>query len=104
MVGALGESSSADGINGDQTNNAAGNTCAVYVLSRSLDLDSTWSQQAYVKASNSAGSDQFGDAVSLSADGNALAVGAFGEDSSAVGINGDQTDNAAGGSGAVYLY
>ena len=73
----------------------------VYVYSRS---GATWSQHAYVKASNSAAGDQFGQSVSLNVDGTALAVGALYEDSSADGIDGDQADNAANGSGAVYLY
>jgi hypothetical protein len=42
--------------------------------------------------------------VSLSADGTSLAVGAAFEDSAATGIGGDQTDNSATDSGAVYLY
>ena len=62
----------------------------------------TWSQQAYIKASNTgnaavgdgfAEGDQFGYSIALSADGNTLAVGAIGEDSTATGINGDQADN-----------
>jgi hypothetical protein len=55
-----------------------------------------------VKASNTGASDGFGVSVALS--GDTLAVGAFGEDSCAVGINQDQADNGCGGSGAVYLY
>ena len=46
----------------------------------------------------------FGGAVALSADGNTLAVGARGEDSNATGVNGDQNDNSAQASGAVYVY
>ena len=48
--------------------------------------------------------DFIGDEVSLSADGNTLAVGATGEDSSATGVNGDQADNSVDIAGAVYLY
>ena len=44
----------------------------MYVFTRG----STWQQQAYVKASNAVGGAQFGLAVSLSNDGNVLAVGA----------------------------
>jgi len=58
----------------------------------------------YAKASNTGVSDQFGYAVSLSADGNTLAVGASGEDSNATGVNGNQSDNNASASGAVYVY
>ncbi len=64
----------------------------------------TWSQQAYVKASNTGVGDQFGHSVPLSADGSTLAVGAWFEDSAATGINGNQADNSASGAGAVYVY
>ena len=46
-------------------------------------------QQAFVKASNTGQSDEFGYAVALSADGTTLAVGACCENSSAIGIDGD---------------
>jgi hypothetical protein len=63
----------------------------------------TWSQQAYVKASNTGVTDEFGVSVALSADGASLAVGAIGESSAATGIGGNQADNSAGASGAVYV-
>jgi hypothetical protein len=58
----------------------------------------------YFKASNTEASDIFGSTLALSADGNTLAVGVQAEDSAATGIDGDQTDNSAPDSGAVYLY
>jgi hypothetical protein len=102
-VGANAEASLATGINGDETNSGFLNADvgAVYVFTRA---GSTWSQQAYVKASNTALDDLFGWSVALSGDGNTLAVGAFGEDSAATGVGGDQADNGASGAGAVYLY
>ena len=102
-VGAIWEASNATGINvpGGQTDNSAGSSGAVYVFTRS---GASWTQQAYVKASNTGASDEFGYSVALSADGNTLAVGAYLEDSNATGVNGDQTDNSASASGAVYLY
>ena len=99
-VGASNEDSSATGINGDQTDNGATNSGAVYIFTRS---GSTWSQQAYIKASNTGAYDYFA-RVALSGDGNTLAVGAYNEDSSATGINGDETDNGADGAGAVYVF
>ncbi len=96
-----GEASNATGINGDQTNNSAPNSGAVYVFTRS---GTTWTQQAYVKSSNSEASDRFGWGIALSGDGNRLAVGAFGEDSNAIGINGNQANNSASGSGAAYVF
>jgi len=101
-VGASGEGSNATGIGGNQANNSAGDSGAVYVFVR--DGAGAWSQQAYVKASNTGTIDQFGLVVALSGDGNALAVGAFGESSSATGIGGNQADDSAYASGAVYVF
>jgi hypothetical protein len=49
----------------------------------------------YFKASNTDSLDAFGGSVSLSGDGNTLAVGALGEASAANGIGADQSDNSA---------
>ncbi|MCX7800604.1 MAG: FG-GAP repeat protein, partial [Fimbriimonadales bacterium] len=100
-VGARLEDSNATGVNGNQSNNSASDSGAVYIFTRS---GSTWSQQAYIKASNTEAFDNFGYSVALSADGNTLAVGAPGEDSNATGVNGNQLDNSASASGAVYIF
>lgn len=100
-VGAQFERSNATGINGDQLNDTASNSGAVYIFSRS---GTTWTQEAYVKASNSGAGDFFGCDVSLNSDSSYLAVGARGEMSNATGINGDQLDNSEIGSGAVYVF
>lgn len=100
-AGAYGEDSAAAGVGGDQSNNAASPSGAVYVFSRT---GSVWTQQAYVKASNTAVGDYFGRSVSLSSDGNILAVGAHLEDSAATDLGGDQESNAAENSGAVYVF
>jgi trimeric autotransporter adhesin len=95
------ESSGAIGIGGDQGDNSAPQSGAVYLFTQS---GSTWSQQAYVKASNTQNGDWFGASPRLSADGNTLAVGATYEASSATGIGGNQGDNSASDSGAVYVF
>jgi hypothetical protein len=100
-VGAPQEDSNATGIGGDQTNDAATDSGAVYVFTRA---GGTWSQQAYVKASNTDAMDRFGDSVALSADGSTLAVGAGAEDSVATGVGGDETNNAATNAGAAYVF
>ncbi len=100
-VGAIGESSAAVGIGGNQTDNSAADAGAVYVFTRSIAA--TWTQQAYVKASNTGAGDHFGTSAALSSDGTTLAVGATGEDSSATGIGGNQADNSAPGAGAAYV-
>ncbi len=100
-VGAFGEDSDAEGVGGDQANNARPSSGAVYVFKRAGEL---WSQQAYIKASTSDYGDYFGVSVSLSADGNTLAVGAQFEYSAAVGAGADQDDNLADRAGAAYVF
>ena len=100
-VSSIFEDSTAAGVNGDEDDDSALDAGAVYVFVRG---DAGWAQQAYVKASNSESSDQFGYSVALSGDGNTLAVGANLEASSATGTNGDQADNSVLGAGAVYVF
>jgi hypothetical protein len=100
-VSAPGEDSSASGVGGNQADNSVSNSGAAYVF---LRTGTTWSQEAYVKASNPGADDSFGVSLSLSADGTRLAAGASGEDSNAVGIGGDQANNAMSGSGAAYVF
>ena len=106
VVGAPFEDSAATGVNGSQANEDAMNSGAAYVFRRS---GSTWTQEAYLKASNTEGSGSpsgFGDSfgVSVAVSGNIVAVGAAREDSSSIGVNGDQANNAAVDSGAVYVF
>ncbi|RLB47386.1 MAG: integrin, partial [Deltaproteobacteria bacterium] len=98
-VGAWGEASNAVGSGGDQSDNSASRAGAVYVFTRSAGV---WTQQAYLKASNADREDFFGGSVTLS--GNTLVVGAWGEDSNALGSGGDQSDNSAPYAGAVYVF
>jgi hypothetical protein len=101
-VGAPREASVATGVNGDQTDNSARFAGAVYVFTR--DTGGVWTQQAYVKASNTDATDFFGRSVALSADGDTMAVGAFLENGGATGINGNQFDNTVFDSGAAYVF
>jgi hypothetical protein len=106
-VGAPGESSAASGINNTspgQGDDSASISGAVYVFFRS---GGTWTQQAYIKASNTGANDFFGFSVSLSTDGSTLAVGAVGEASAATGVNDTspgQGDDSVIGAGAVYVF
>jgi hypothetical protein len=61
-----------------------------------------WSQQAYLKASNTEAGDNFGTTVAIS--GDAIVVGAPYEDSNATGVNGNQSNNSASYSGAAYVF
>jgi len=99
VVGAFGESSSATGVNGDQANNDAKDSGAAYVFVR---RGSTWSQQAYLKASNTEAGDFFGYSVAVS--GDTVVVGAQEEESTATEINGNQADNGYSTVGAAYLF
>src|SRR5262245_55825322 len=100
-VGAPYESSNAKGINGNQNDASLYSAGAVYVFAR---MNNTWAQQAYIKASNPGQSDKFGFVVSLSQDGNTLAVSAPGEASAAKGINGNQDDDSIPEAGAAYIF
>jgi hypothetical protein len=87
------------GVHTDPTGgNASG---SVYVYSRT---GTTWTEQAYLRASNSGQDDQFGMSVALSGDGNTLLVGAPWESSAATGVGTSQTDNNAPNSGAAYVF
>jgi hypothetical protein len=109
-VAAHWEASAATGINGNQNDESIRQAGAVYVFTRT---GTSWSQQAYIKASNTGrpgegdlpgDGDQFGYSVALSGDGNTLAVGAIAEDSAAQQINGNQQDDSQQTAGAVYVY
>jgi hypothetical protein len=91
-VSALLEDSAATGINGADSDDSALNSGAVYVFTRS---GSTWSQQAYIKASNAQAQDNFGASVALSGDGDTLIATSPLESSDATGIDGDQMNNIA---------
>jgi len=99
IVGSTIESSNARGVNGDELDNSSPSSGAVYVFTR---LNNVWSQQAYLKASNTGAGDYFGGEVSIS--NNTVAVSAFYESSNAVGIDGDQSNDLANKSGAVYIF
>ena len=75
------------------------NAGAAYVFVRNAGV---WSQQAYLKASNTEADDRFGFLVAVS--GVTVVVGAQLEDSSATGVNGDQTNNGASFAGAAYVF
>lgn len=101
-VGAIGEASAARGIDGDQTDRRATASGAVYVFTQGGDHN--WSQQAYVKASNTRPNSFFGWSLALSENGSTLAVGSPEESSEATGVDADQANTRAAGTGAVYVF
>jgi hypothetical protein len=82
-----GEDSGATGIDGDELDSSAPDSGAAYVFTRAGNL---WSQEAYLKADNSASGLGFGETLAMS--GETLVVGALGEDS------------GAADSGAAYVF
>jgi hypothetical protein len=87
------------GVNGNQADNSASAAGAAYVFVRSGGV---WSQQAYLKASNTGAGDFFG--VSVAVSGDTAVVGAYLEDSFSAGVNGNEADNSAGSAGAAYVF
>jgi hypothetical protein len=95
-VGADAEDSIPTGAN---DNNFAIMSGVVYVF---VYDGTSWTQQAYLKASTPGKFDEFGYSVSIS--GDTIIVGALAEASSAVGVNGDPNNDDAPGSGAAYVF
>lgn len=100
-IGSVGEASNAIGVDGDASDNSMPYSGAIYVFRRS---GSVWSQEAYIKAFNPDANDLVGFTLALSADGNVLVTTAPNEQSNAVGIGGDPTNNSAGANGAAYVF
>lgn len=83
-------------------------------LSREVPPMLPLKQVAYIKASNAEAFDHFacgggnqghtGTSISLSGDGNTMAVGAPFESGGSRGVNGNQNDNSMYAAGAVYVY
>jgi predicted amidohydrolase YtcJ len=104
LVGSLDEDCKATGVNAGACDNDWNDDVsmgAAYVFVRN---GGTWSQQAFLKPTNTGPNDWFGGRVALSGDGNVAAIGATNEDSGAKGINGRQNDESADEAGAVYLF
>ncbi len=99
VVGAPYEDSGSRGVNQEQDDESVTNSGAVYVFRRT---GASWTQEAYLKASNAGAEDLFGYSVAVS--GDLLAASARYEDSGASGVDGNQADETAADSGAVYLF
>ena len=104
------EASGDTGVGANQNDDSIPQAGAVYIFTRT---GNEWNQQAYIKASNTGeiaqgeafgDGDQFGTAMTLSDNGNVLAVSSITEDSGSPGINGDQADNSTRSAGAVYIF
>ncbi|CAH1542500.1 Integrin alpha beta-propellor repeat protein [Vibrio owensii] len=100
LVGSPGEDSNTTSVNGNEMDNSSDNSGAAYVF---IHNGTTWTQDSYLKASNSDSKDQFGHSVDVNSDGTVMAIGAFNEASDSE-INGNESDNSASGAGAAYLF
>jgi hypothetical protein len=115
VVAAPQEDSASVGIDGDPHDDSAVDSGAVYVFTI---VAGSVIQEAYLKASNPGGMDAdyqystgdgFGGGESLAGRGVAIrgdtiVVGAAGEDSAALGIDGNQNDETRQDSGAAYVF
>ncbi|MCB1204999.1 MAG: FG-GAP repeat protein, partial [Verrucomicrobiae bacterium] len=101
VAGATGEASKSTGVDSvPDDDGSARFSGAAYVFFRSGGI---WSQQAYLKASNTGAFDQFGYSVSVS--GDTVVVGAAGEDSKSTGVDSvPDDDGTANFSGAAYVF
>ncbi len=99
VVGDRLETSPSTGINGSQAGGSF-SSGAVYVYVRNTDGE--WRQTDFIKGSNTTRLDDFGSSIELN--GNFLVVSAPREDSNARGIDGDESNNIAEDSGAVYVF
>lgn len=98
VVGAPFEDSDAFGVGGDDTNNLRSDSGAAYVY---REIDGTWTQEAFFKASNPSGGDQFG--VRVAIDDDTIVVASF-EGGSGTGVDPRIDDELARDSGAVYVF
>lgn len=104
FVGAFGESGDSNSITANP-NNDANFAGAGYIFPL---VNGIWAQDAYLKSGGTAlladEGDEFGSSVAIS--GNTIVISALGEDSSAVGINGNPLDNSNSitNSGAAYVF
>jgi hypothetical protein len=86
-----------DSVGSNPADNSLGGSGAVYVYTRTEGI---WTQQALLKASNAGANDSFGSALTISQNGDYLAVAALGED----GSPGQPGSDGRRDSGAVYVF
>jgi hypothetical protein len=97
VVGAPSEDGSGTGIN-PASNNSSSSSGAAYLFKRTAGV---WAQTAYIKASNTGGSDTFGTVAQIY--NGKILIGATDEDGSGTGLN-PADNNSASGTGAYYLF
>lgn len=98
IVGAPGESSSANTVGGDQLLDDASEAGAVYIFEYT---ETRWEQRHYLKAPNADEDDNFGESMLLA--GDRLFIGAISENGY-IPITTEHHDLGGASSGAVYLF
>jgi hypothetical protein len=99
-VAAPWEDGAATGVNGDGINGFSDASGATYLFEL---IDGSWTETAYIKASDAQPTDFFGDSIAISS--RTIAVGAPGEDSGGQGVGAEQDQMPREEeSGAVYLF
>lgn len=101
LVTAPNSDGAAPGVNPAQDDVAVPDVGAAYLFQHD---GAVWRQQAFIKPSNGDAVDHFGWKADMSADGAVIAIGSALEDSSAIGVDSDQTKDDAVNSGAVYVF
>jgi hypothetical protein len=99
VVAAPNEDSGSSGVDGDPDDDSVTDSGAAYTFFRT---GTTWTPEAYIKASAPDASDWFGRALALSDD--TVVLGAYLEGSGATGVNGDPSNNLSPNSGAAFVF
>lgn len=97
-----GSRSLAVGANSIAVSAQVGAATVTYTVEVERALATTVTQDAYIKPSNTASDFLFGNSSAL--DGDLLAVGAYFENGTSTGINGDESAQGGSRCGAVYVY
>lgn len=99
-VGVPFEDSSGVGPRASPFDDGRADSGGVYIFQH---VGMSWLNEIFIKSTNPGANDQFGFFVALSQDGRTLAVGAPGEDSASIGVNGAR-DEGLTSSGAAYIF
>eukprot|EP00457_Paulinella_chromatophora_P001110 gb/GEZN01001112.1/.p1 GENE.gb/GEZN01001112.1/~~gb/GEZN01001112.1/.p1 ORF type:complete len:1057 (+),score=144.11 gb/GEZN01001112.1/:113-3283(+) len=100
VVGALNDDSCSTGINGDASNGGCPDSGAAYIFSRN-EVTGQWSQEAYLKPSNTGSGNTFGFSVSIWR--NIVVVGAPRESSCSTMVKTEQNNRECSFGGAAYV-
>jgi hypothetical protein len=99
VVGAIGESSKATGVNGDPSDNSMEGVGAAYLF-KPNSANSSWEQIKYLKPTTATVGDEFGSAIGLSSDATTLVISGAFEPSNGT----SQTDTSAADAGAAWAF